>query len=140
MKLTKKRKFKSFSSRSLTLWARPAAGSSTKSLRGKSFLPCTYVSTACKKQLCFEENWRNFLKMLVLSHNLPYLLRHNRLRLHFLFFFEMPIFERIPVLNGLSKSIALVQKWKSVIFRNFLLVSKWNIQKRANLHLLLAHH
>ena len=36
----------------------------------------------------------------------------------------MAIFQSIPELYGLSKSIALVQKQKIAIFRNFLLILK----------------
>ena len=31
----------------------------------------------------------------------------------------MPIFQSIPVLNGLSKGIALVQKWKMQVLESF---------------------
>ena len=51
----------------------------------------------------------NFLKMLVSSLNLSWLLRYTRLKLRVLVF-QMTISQRIPGLNGLSKSIALVQK------------------------------
>ena len=38
----------------------------------------------------------------------------------------MLIFQSIPMLNGLSKSTALAQKWKNEIFREFILIYKWN--------------
>ena len=38
----------------------------------------------------------------------------------------MPIFQSIPALNGLSKSIALVQKCENAVFQKFVLISKWN--------------
>ena len=68
----------------LTLSAQRAAGSGIKGCRGRSLLPCTHVRRVCKKQLCFEENWMNFLKMLVLNLNSLYLLRY---KLRFLSFF-----------------------------------------------------
>ena len=52
----------------------------------------------------------------------------------------MQIFQSILVLNGLSKSIALVQKSKNTVLRNFLLIFKWNWQKGANSNILLPHH
>ena len=41
----------------------------------------------------------------------------------------MSIFQSISVLNGLSKRIALVLKWKYETFQNFLVICKWNTQK-----------
>ena len=124
----------------LTLWARRATGSGTGGCRGCSLLPCTHVGRACKKTPSFEEDWMGVLKILVSTLNSPELLRYNRLKLRFLFFFLMSIFQCIPGLNGLSQSIALVQKWKKAVFLKFLLISKWNRQKRANSNLLPAHH
>ena len=40
------------------------------------------------------------------------------------FFFLMPSFETIPVLNGLSKSIALVEKSKIAVLLKILLIFK----------------
>ena len=100
-KLIEKSKFKAFTGSSLTFWARGAARSGTGGCRGRSSLPCTHVGRACKKPPCFVENWMNFLKMLVLTLNWPELLRYNRLKLPFLFFFLVSTFQSILGLNGL---------------------------------------
>ena len=68
----KKRKFKTFTGSSITLWARRAAGSGTGGCKGQSPL----------------QNWMNFLKMFVSTQNWPELLRGDRLKLHVLFFFN----------------------------------------------------
>ena len=60
--------------------------------------------------------------MLALTYTLPLLLRYNRLNLHFLFFFQLPIFKSILVMNGLNKKIAWVQKWKNAGVAKFFLV------------------
>ena len=65
-----------------------------------------------------------FMKMLALTYTLPLLLRYNCLNLHFLFFFQLPIFKSILVMNGLNKKIALVQKCENAVFQKFVLVSK----------------
>ena len=44
----------------------------------------------------------------------------------------MQIFESIPVLNGLNKGIGLIQKWKTTLFRKFVLISKWNRKKEQS--------
>ena len=61
--------------------------------------------------------------MLVLILNAQNLFRYNCLKLHFLSFL-VPIFQFIPVLNGLNKTIPLIQLWKNAVFRKFLLI--WN--------------
>ena len=39
----------------------------------------------------------------------------------------------------LSKSIALIQKWKNAAFGKFLLIFKWNTQKRINSKLFFTY-
>ena len=101
-----------------------STGSSTGCCRGWSTRAWNRVDRAFKKQLLFEEYWTRVLKVLILTLNLSQLFRYNRLKLHF--FFLMLIFQSILVLNGLSKSIALIQRSKNAIFRMFLPISKWN--------------
>ena len=52
----------------------------------------------------------------------------------------MSILQSILALNGLSKSIALVQKLQNAVFWKFLVISKWRRQKREYSNLQLAHH
>ena len=69
LRLHKKTSFWGYIWDVLTLSARRAAGSGTGVCRGRSPLRCTHVGRAYKKQPCFEGNWMNFLKMLVLTLN-----------------------------------------------------------------------
>ena len=111
-----------FTGSSLTLWTRRATGSDTSGCRGWSCLLCTHVDRACQNYSWFEKNIMKFMKMLALTYTLPLLLRYNRLNLHFLFFFQLPIFKSILVMNGLNKKIALVQKWKNAGVAKFFLI------------------
>ena len=110
----------------LTLWARRVTGSGTGGCRGWSPLPC-------KKLNELSENV-SFDSELALSFAI------QTFKAACFIFLQMPLFQSIPSLNGLSKSIALVQKWKNAVSLKFLLTSKRNRQKRANSKVLLAHN
>ena len=131
--------FKSCTGSSLTLWPWRATGTSTEVFRWQSVLTCTHVGRAWERQPCFEENWTNFLKKLVLTLNSTYHLRYSSSNFFFLRIY-IQIFQIVLMLNGLSQSIAFVQKCKNALFRKFLLIPKWNWQKGTDSNFLQAHH
>ena len=139
MKLTKRNKLKSFTGSSLTLLARRAPGRSTGDCKRRSPMPCTHVVERAK-------NNPVWIKLNELSQNVSFdsefalAFEIQPFKVPFFAFFLNGIFQSIPVLNGLSKSITLLQKWKNAVFGKFLLFSKWNGQKWTNSNLLLAHH
>ena len=101
--IDKKSKSKTFTSSSLTLWARRAASSSNGGFRGRCPLPWSHVGRACKKTTLF---WR---KLNELSENVSFDSEfalgfeiQSQFKVSFFYFFLMPIFQSILVLNGLN--------------------------------------
>lgn len=72
-------------------WTPQTTANSTGSCRGQSPLQSTHVGKARKKQSYLKEfEWKIIS---VLTLNLPYFLRYNRLKLYFLFIFYWQFFK-----------------------------------------------
>ena len=101
MKEARKSKFKTFTFSSLTLSVQRVPNSNIGGCWSRRALQCTHVIGACKSNFF----WRKL-------NDFSVDVRYNRLKLRFLLFSLMS-FLSIPRLNGLSKSIALIWKWKT---------------------------
>ena len=119
LRLHKKTSFWGFIWDVLTLSARRAAGSGTEGCRGRSPLRCTHAGRACKKQPCFEDNWMNFLKMLVLTLNSHYLWRYNCLKLRFFLNVSFLKYSRAEWVEKVTK--------KSFLLRYFWQISEMSV-------------
>ena len=103
--IKKSSKFKSCTGSSLTLWLWRATGTSTEVFRWQSVLTCTHVGRAWERQPCFEENWTNFLKKLVLTLNSTYHLRYSSSIFFFFFTYIYPNYKVKALLS--SKSVKM---------------------------------
>ena len=113
----------------LTYIAPRAAGSGTDGCRGRSLLPCT-DDVECRKTTLFWGKLNELSENISFDSEFVLAFEIQPFKVAFFVFFLMLVFQSIPGLNGLNKSISLVQKWNIAVFGIFFLSSKRNRQKK----------
>ena len=111
-------------------------------IQSRYFKKVSQMGRARKKQSCFDNNWTNFKKILILTLNSSKFSRYNRLKLCFFIFlfvvafFYCQFFKEFRCWMGALIAL-LCPKWKITVFRYFLLIFS---KKRASSKLFSAHH